>query len=1013
MSIPALIPNTPYSLALKIVSYSLLLISISFGLKAQERCGTVAYQKMLNPDHSIQETRFENWMKNQQVKPMLKSFSTEGTSAATYVIPVVVHVIHNGEPIGTGTNISDAQIISQINVLNKDYQRLNADANQTPSVFLPVAGSLDIEFVLAKQDPEGLDTNGITRTQGSRTSWTLAQNTEFKSLSYWPAEDYMNIWVINFDDPQNFIGYAQFPESNLPGLENSSSDPLTDGIVLNYRDIGSIDDGPFDLETQYNKGRTATHEIGHFFGLRHLWGDGSSCGPPGDYVDDTPEQSSSTNGCPAHPQTSCSNAKMFQNYLDYTNDACMNLFTTGQIGRMEIVLQNSPRRASLTTSLGSQEPLPASNDLGLREILNPGITSCGGMVTPYIEVRNYGTNTITSARIEFKVNGVVTETKDATLNLDNLAIATIPFNPINLSSPSSTIVSFEILQTNGTADGKVSDNLISHTTLVPVVTTLPLFEMFDATPADWIIQNPDQLITWQNVSAINGEAGNRSMFLNYDAYEETGTEDQLLTPVLNLNGSTAALLRFDRAYAQFPGSSFNDVLKVIVVENCNSDLSQGVEIFNKSGADLATAPSTSNSFFPNGPSQWLTESIALSQFIGSGNIQIAFIGKNGYGNNLFLDNAYIFSGDLTDVLLADIVSPSPVVNKNEITPIIKMMNVGSLPINQVKVETKVNGAIVSTKLISALSFTTGQELNMTLDPISLNNGSNTIMFTLLEPNGVADEAPSNNALSRTVIVNNSTESIPARQNFNISFQDSWTILSQQSMPDWEITTTNQGNSLVYRAFSNTSIGDEAWLVSPVLDFSKSVKASLFFDLSYASSTKGNDRLQVLSSINGGESFAQAQFDQTGNQFSSAISSAEWIPTTELDWKRQYINLNDLVGEPNVRLAFVATNDNGNNIYLDDIELFNDDDPFPPKTASLYSIYMLTPDEIKVTFNLAEKETSRLQVYNMLGQIMIDNQLPDNLNQTYTIDMSNHQQGIYIVRLQVVNQIETTKVFINH
>ena len=233
------------------------------------------------------------------------------------------------------------------------------------------------------------------------------------------------------------------------------------------------------------------------------------------------------------------------------------------------------------------------------------------------------------------------------------------------------------------------------------------------------------------------------------------------------------------------------------------------------------------------------------------------------------------------------------------------------------------------------------------------------------------------------------------------------------MLDWEITTTNKGNSLVYRAFSNTAIGDEAWLVSPVLDFSNSVKASLFFDLSYASSSKGNDRLQVLSSTDGGESFAVAQFDQTGNQFSTANSSAEWIPTSDLDWIRQYVNLNDLVGEQNVRLAFVATNDNGNNIYLDDIELFNDDDPTPPETTTLYSIYTITTDEIKVTFNLNEKETSRLQVYNMMGQVIIDNLLPNNLNQTYTIDMSNQQPGIYIVRLQVANQIESTKVFINH
>ncbi|HEY5692347.1 MAG TPA: M43 family zinc metalloprotease, partial [Cyclobacteriaceae bacterium] len=780
MAIQALNINTPYFLALKRISCILLLgLSLSFGLKAQERCATVEYQKMLHPDQSTEETRFENWMKQQKVAPRLRSSSTQGTSAATYVIPVVVHVIHNGEPIGTGTNISDAQIISQINVLNKDYKRLNTDANQTPSAFLPVAGSLDIEFVLAKQDSEGLATDGIRRVQGTRTSWTLAQNAEFKALSYWPAEDYMNIWVINFND--NFIGYAQFPESSLPGLENSSSDRLTDGIVLNYRDIGSIDDGPFDLETEYNKGRTATHEIGHFFGLRHLWGDGTTCGPPGDYVDDTPEQSSSTNGCPSHPQVSCSNNKMFQNYLDYTNDACMNLFTQGQIARMEIVLQNSPRRASLTSSLGSQEPLPASNDLGLRKIINPAITSCGGLVTPLIEVRNYGLNPVTSAKIEFKVNGIVTETKDAVLNLLANEITTVQFAPINLSSPGTSMISFEILQTNGTTDGKASNNPISHTTTVPVITTLPLYEMFDSTPADWIIQNPDQLITWQNVSVLNGEAGNRSMFLNFDVYEEKGVEDRLLTPIINLNGATTALLRFDRAYAQFSSSNFDDALKVIVVENCNADLNQGIEIFNKSGSDLATAPPTSNSYFPNGPSQWIKESISLSSFIGSGNIQVAFIGTNGYGNNLFLDNVYVYSGDLTDVSMAAIVSPSPVVNKNEISPIIKMKNVGSLLITQIKVETKVNGTVVSAKQISSLSVDTGQELNITVDPLVLNDGSNTLQFTLLEPNGVADEAPSNNSLSKTVVVNNSTESIPARQNFNVSFQENWTILSQQSM----------------------------------------------------------------------------------------------------------------------------------------------------------------------------------------------------------------------------------------
>lgn len=985
-------------------------IGLAFQAVGQQRCATVEYQKLINPAHTLQEVQFENWMRNQHVEPRLKSYGTNSTSAATYVIPVVFHVIHNGEIVGTGTNIPDAQLISQINVLNKDFKRLNTDAGQTPIEFQSVAGNLDIEFVLAKQDPEGLATTGIQRVQGTKTEWTLADNLAFKSLSYWPSEKYLNVWVINFNDPSNFIGYAQFPESNLPGLENSSSDPLTDGVVLNYRDIGSIDDGAFNLEPQFNKGRTATHEIGHFFGLRHIWGDVSNCSGT-DYVSDTPPQTSETNGCPSHPQLSCSNNKMFQNYLDYTNDACMNLFTAGQVARMEIVLQNSPRRLSLTTSLGSQDPAPVANDLGIREIVSPGPTSCGGTIVPSVEVRNYGTNSITSARIEFKINGVTQEIKDVTLSLNPLDIGTVNFSGINLSSPSATLVGFEILLTNGTTDGKASDNLLSHATNVPVTANVPFFEVFNTTPPDWVIENPDQRTTWENISAANGTTGNKAMYINFYDYEDKGVVDRLLTPVLNLDGATAALLRFDRSHANYPGTSFVDGLKIVVVNNCNADLSTGIEVFNKFGADLATTTATANAFSPTNASQWKTESISLNQFIGSGKLQIAFIGQNGNGNNLYLDNVFVFTGDLTDIALKEIITPSPVVNKNSLTPSIIIRNEGSIPINEVKVETKVNGVVASTKSFNNLMMLTGEERPLTLDVIALKTGTNEIVFTLLEPNGTVDESPSNNVQTRTVIVNNAMETIPARQNFNVSFQDTWTIVSQASMRNWELTTTNKGTSLVYRAFSNTIKGEEAWLVSPVLDFSKSTKASLFFDVSYALNPKGIERLRLLASTDGGLTFSLTPFEQTGSQFSIGNSTAEWMPNIDADWKREYINLNDLVGNEAVRIAFVATNDNGNNIYLDNIELFNDDNPTPPMTPSLYSVYTPSFEEIKITFNLTKKETSRLQIYNTMGQLVLDNLLPDNLNQTYTIDMSNQRAGIYILRLQVANQIESTKVFI--
>ncbi|HEX6226777.1 MAG TPA: zinc metalloprotease, partial [Chryseolinea sp.] len=356
-----------------------------------------------------EKLQFEQWLDQRGRAGKQKKLERQ---QAVFKIPVVVHVIHNGEAIGSGTNISDAQVLSQISVLNKDYSRTNADALMTPAEFLPLAGSMDVEFVLAKQDPEGLATTGIVRVQGTQASWSINDNYELKALSYWPAEDYLNIWVTNLS---GVLGYAQFPVSNLPGLETSSDNRLTDGVVIAYNAFGSEDDGPFVLTSKYRKGRTTTHEVAHFLGLRHIWGDDDGqCGGT-DFVNDTPNQGSETLSCPTTPLVSCNVSTMFQNYLDYTDDACMNLFTMEQVGRMTTVLENSPRRASLLTSPGLSDPLPIANDLGIRAIISPLDGECDALVTPIIEVRNYGSNLVSSSRITLALDGVLIETKNFTI----------------------------------------------------------------------------------------------------------------------------------------------------------------------------------------------------------------------------------------------------------------------------------------------------------------------------------------------------------------------------------------------------------------------------------------------------------------------------------------------------------------------------------------------------------------------------------------------------------------------
>src|SRR5690606_17093704 len=316
----------------------------------------------------------EGWI-DQKIAARRRNPQIARTQADQRLIPVVVHVIHNGTALGAAANIPDAQILEQIRILNEDFRRLNPDASETPEEFLPVAADANVEFVLAKQDPNGLPTTGIVRVQGTKTSYD--PNTDavlISQLSQWNPEEYMNIWVLPLVQP--YIGYASFPISDLPGLEFSPSPANMDGVTIDYRYFGAGGNA-----SSASLGRTATHEVGHFFGLRHIWGDGGC--EVDDFVTDTPAQDSANNACiNDQSKFSCGNNNMIQNYMDYTPDACMNLFTEGQVERFDVVLANSPRRVTLVNNRATQDPILAGRDLSLFQIIQPVDAICDLNVLP-------------------------------------------------------------------------------------------------------------------------------------------------------------------------------------------------------------------------------------------------------------------------------------------------------------------------------------------------------------------------------------------------------------------------------------------------------------------------------------------------------------------------------------------------------------------------------------------------------------------------------------------------------
>lgn len=407
------------------------------------RCATIENEQKLRelyPNRNS-DAQFENWLapKIEAIKAnRLASRQNNNSALNVITIPVVVHVIHNGDELGANENITDAQILSQITVLNQDFGRVAGTPGFNTN---PVGVDTEIQFCLAQRDPNGLFTTGINRYNlGTEASWEMDEiNQEIKPQTQWNPNEYLNIWVVNrivitifgFEIGE-ILGYAQFPSgSGLEGLEQATGPANTDGVVIGHRYFGSSDIHPSGTYFAPNdKGRTTTHEVGHYLGLRHIWGDGN-CNAD-DYCEDTPRASEANSGCsigidscPTFP-----GLDMVENYMDYSDDACMNIFTQDQKDRMIAVLTNAQRRATLGTSLACQPGQTYDND-GSLEILNLNLSNCGTNLSPSLQLTNIGNNTITSAEITytnegssdltFAWNGMLTNGQNTTINLPTLS----------------------------------------------------------------------------------------------------------------------------------------------------------------------------------------------------------------------------------------------------------------------------------------------------------------------------------------------------------------------------------------------------------------------------------------------------------------------------------------------------------------------------------------------------------------------------------------------------------------
>ncbi|MCX8143036.1 MAG: M43 family zinc metalloprotease [Bacteroidia bacterium] len=318
-----------------------------------------------------------------------------GRVYTNYTIPIVFHVVHGGQAIGTYPNLAQGQINSQVQVLNADYSGTGLNVGNYPSnAFVNYAASLPaankdangrvkiantgIQFCLATKDPNGntLAEPGIDRINYVSKGWSnpasFTSVSAFQSFidgtvkpnTIWDPTRYFNVWVTDVSTSVGLLGYATFPAgTGLTGLSGFGT-ATTDGVWIWAKACGSKNIYPSGTyAAPYDKGRTLTHEAGHWLGLRHIWGDGT-CAT--DYCADTPPAQTSNNGCPTYPYHvgTCSgnspDGEMFMNFMDYTDDACMYMFTVDQTTRMQTAMANGTYRSQLTASsatlCGSSSP---------------------------------------------------------------------------------------------------------------------------------------------------------------------------------------------------------------------------------------------------------------------------------------------------------------------------------------------------------------------------------------------------------------------------------------------------------------------------------------------------------------------------------------------------------------------------------------------------------------------------------------------------------------------------------
>jgi hypothetical protein len=613
-----------------------LLFSAS-ALYAQQNnfCGQVEMNEKylkLHPEVKQQRDALEIFTANYTANYYLQlQQNSRASDTIQYIIPVVFHIMHDyGDE-----NISKAQILDVIRIMNEDFQKRNPDTSQVIPLFQPIIGNVQVEFRLAQLDPDGNCTDGITRHQ---TYLTNGGDDALKAIVNWPADRYLNIWVEKFISNPSVAAY-----SNLPGVAAN-----LDGIVAAHSFVGSIG-------TSYNSPSVyhmLSHEAGHYLNLWHTWGQTNTPGiatncEMDDFVFDTPNTIGSS-GCNLS-QSTCTEGEIdnVQNIMDYSS--CRHMFTQGQAARMQAALNSNlgnrnnlwtPANLLLTgTNNGYLAPVCAP----VADFSNKTIRICEGQSVTFNNA-SYGGD-FTTINWTFAGGNILNSTDtNPTVFYDTVGLYDVTLNLTN-NSGSSTLVRPALVEVSPAIAATPS----------PMVQD---FETLTFPSNYWYFEN--YVGTHWQTTTLASVSGSSSIYLQNDS-TSIGTSDVLYTQSYNLSNITAPVFNFKLAFANRNDS--NDNLKIFMSTDCGNTW---VLKYTKAGSSLKTSSSAAFNFIPTS-SEWRQDAMNISTAAGQPNVRFKFEFTSLGGNNIFIDDINIGSVTGIEKLNVDAInlslSPNPAQNQ--------------------------------------------------------------------------------------------------------------------------------------------------------------------------------------------------------------------------------------------------------------------------------------------------------------------------------------------------------------